>query len=175
MKKFATVAVALLLLISLVGCGTFSYNIKNYVNIADYTDGSIVYIDKAKVEDAVKDAIDELVDAYPEIKDKTSGKVEKDDTVYIYYEGTLVLFEGETTLKVGESGVKGFDDALKNAEFKNGKASFELKLADDFTIPSFAKKAEKEEDKKDETSEAAEAAETSKESTSTTSTSYFAG
>lgn len=168
MKKFATVAVALLLLISLVGCGTFSYNIKNYVNIADYTDGSIVYIDKAKVEDAVKDAIEELVDTYPEIKDKTSGKIEKDDTVYIYYAGTLILFEGETTLKVGESGVKGFDDALKKAEFKDGKASFELKLADDFTIPSFAKKADKEED------ETSEAAETSTEE-STTETSYFAG
>ena len=178
MKKILTVAVALLLLISMVGCGTFSYNINNYVKLADYKDGKVVFIDKAKVEDAVKDAIDQLVEAYPEIKDKTSGKVADGDTVYIYYEGTLVLFEGETTLKVGESGVKGFDEALKKAEFKDGVAEFTLKLADDFTIPAFAKKAEKEEDKEDKTSEAAEAAEaaeTSKEETKEEEVSYFAG
>lgn len=182
MKKILTVAVALLLLISMVGCGTFSYNINNYVKLADYKDGKVVFIDKAKVEDAVKDAIDELVEAYPEIKDKTSGKVADGDTVYIYYEGTLILFEGETTLKVGESGVKGFDEALKKAEFKDGVAEFTLKLADDFTIPAFAKKPAKEEDKKDESkeddkkaAEAAEAAETSKEETKKEEVSYFAG
>ncbi|MBP3322456.1 MAG: hypothetical protein J6M12_08875 [Clostridia bacterium] len=185
MKKILTVVVALLLLISMVGCGTFSYNINNYVKIADYTDGKIVFIDKTKVEEAVKDAVDELVEAYPEIKDKTTGEVKDGDTVYIYYEGTLILFEGETTLKVGESGVKGFDEALKKAEFnKKGELEFELKLADDFTIPAFAKKAEKEEDKKEESkeeakdekaAEAAETAEPSKEETKKEEVSYFAG
>ena len=182
MKKFLTVAVALLLLISMVGCGTFSYNINNYVKVADYKDGKIVFIDKDKVDKTVKDAIKELVETYPEIKDKTSGKVADGDTVYIYYAGTLILFEGETTLKVGESGVKGFDEALKKAEFKDGVAEFTLKLADDFTIPAFAKKPAKEEDKKDESkeddkkaAEAAEAAETSKEETKKEEVSYFAG
>ena len=183
MKKFLTVAVALLLLISMVGCGSFSYNINNYVKVADYKDGKIVFIDKAKVEKSVEDAIKELVEAYPDIEDKTEGTVADGDTVYIYYVGTLILFEGETTLKVGESGVKGFDEALKKAEFKNGVAEFELKLADDFTIPAFAKKPAKEEDKKEEDkkdeSKAAEAAETTgttSGSTSTsTTTSYFAG
>lgn len=182
MKKIAIAAVALLLLISMVGCGTFSYNINSYVKVADYNNGQVVFIDKAKVEKAVDEALKNLIDSYPEIKDKTSGEVKKDDTVYIYYEGTLVLFEGETTIKVDSDEVKavvGFNEALKKAEFKDGEASFEITLDKAFTVPAFAKKPAKEEDKKDETSKDAKA-DTSKEenktNTSTTSTpSYFAG
>jgi FKBP-type peptidyl-prolyl cis-trans isomerase (trigger factor) len=129
MKKIALAAVALLLLISMVGCGTFSYNIKSYVKVADYNNGDVVFVDKDKLDKAVKEAVDNLIDSYPEIKDKTEGTVAKDDTVYIYYEGTLILFEGETTIKVDSDEVKavvGFNEALKKAEFKDGKASFEL-------------------------------------------------
>ena len=50
MKKILTVAVALLLLISMVGCGTFSYNINNYVKLADYKDGKVVFIPQFSLE-----------------------------------------------------------------------------------------------------------------------------
>jgi trigger factor len=194
MKKIALAAVALLLLISMVGCGTFSYNIKSYVKVADYNNGDVVFVDKDKLDKAVKEAVDNLIDSYPEIKDKTEGTVAKDDTVYIYYEGTLILFEGETTIKVDSDEVKavvGFNEALKKAEFKDGKASFELTLDKAFTVPAFAKKVEapkeddtsKDDTSKDDAAKAAPAAEPSEEepskgssSSSTTSTpSYFAG
>lgn len=154
MKKFAIGAVALLLLLSLVGCGTFGYNINSYLTLADYNNKEVVFVDKAKLDKAVEEALENLIDSYPEIKDKTEGKVADGDTVYIYYEGTLVMFEGETTLKVGSDevkAVKGLNEALLKAEFdKDGVIEFDLNLDKDFTVPAFAKKAET--DKKDETS-----------------------
>ena len=83
MKKIALAAVALLLLISMVGCGTFGYNIKSYVKVADYNNGDVVFVDKDKLDKAVKEAVDNLIDSYPEIKDKTEGTIAKDDTVLL--------------------------------------------------------------------------------------------
>ncbi len=150
MKKIATALIAVVLVLTMVGCGTFSYNIKSYVDIGDYTDANVVYMSEKTITKNVEDAVKNLIENYKETKDLTEGTVAKDDTVYIYYEGTLVVFDGKWSMKVGQSGIVGFDDALKNATFTDGKAEFELTLDKDFTMPSFVTDAKKEEEKKDE-------------------------
>lgn len=159
MKKLLTALVAVVLLVSLVGCGTFSYNIKKYVNVGDYTDGKVVSVSQKSIDKAVEDALKSLRESYKGTKDKTEGTVAKDDTVYIYYEGTLVIFDGTVTIKVGSSGIKGFDEALKNATFKDGKAEFDLKLAEDFTVPEFVSKAIEEDSKSEESKTSGESEE----------------
>lgn len=146
MKKTMIAVLSALLALTLASCGTFGYNIKNYVDVADYGNASAVSVSKAAIDKKVTTAVNNLVDTYTETKDVKEGTIKDGNTVYIYYEGTLVLFEGDATIKVGESGVKGLDEALKAAEFKEGKAEFDLKLAEDFTMPAFTKKADESED-----------------------------
>ena len=157
MKRMMIAVTAALLALMLAGCGAFNYNIRSYVDIGDYTKADVASVSRSAIDKNVKKAVDTLVKDYQGVRDVTEGEIKDGQTVRIYYEGTLVLFEGKATIKVGQSGVKGLDDAIKAAEFKDGKAEFDLKLAEDFTMPAFTKKAddaEKTEDTSDTTASA---------------------
>ncbi len=166
MKKVLTALIAAVLLVSLVGCGTFGYNIKSYVKMGDYTDANTVFVSQKDIDDTVADALKSLRENYKGTRDVTEGTVEKDHTVYIYYEGTLVIFDGTTTITVGSSGIAGFDEALKNAAFTDGKAEFDLTLADDFTIPEFVSNAIKEDSNNDASPDSKESEESKETKTS---------
>ena len=132
MKKIAIVLTSVLLLLALVGCGTFSYNIRSYVDVADVKD---VTIKRADVDKEIEDSVKDLLSSYKGEDDITEGTVESGNTVYIYYSGTAQVFSGLYSFKVGESGFGGLDDALKDVEFKDGSATFDVKLPADFTFP----------------------------------------
>lgn len=132
MKKSAIVFISVLLLLALVGCGTFSYDIRNYVDVADVKNVSIKQSD---IDSKVNDSVKNLLSSYKGEDEVSTGTVEKGHTAYIYYKGTLTVFDGLYSFKVGESGFKGLDEALKDAEFKDGVATVEFTLPSDFTFP----------------------------------------
>ena len=166
-KRIFVAMIAALMALCLVSCGTFSYNIKSYVNVGDYTDGSKVNVSQSLINKMVDKAVEDLIKNYPSTDDVTDGKIEEDMTVYIYYEGTLVIFDGEVALTLVEGGIEGFKEAYEKAEVKDGVAEFTLKLAKDFVMPDFVAEAikdreEKEKDKDDESKSEESKAEESK-------------
>ncbi len=164
MKKFIAALLAVLMLLGLCACSGFN-NVSSYVNMADYKDGSVIFITNKDVTEKVDDALKSLLEAYPGIRDITTGTIVYDSnkdlpddfisgsyTVYIYYTSTLEMLNDTIKIKLGESGVTGFDEALKAAEFKDGVAEFKLPLGD-VTASSFEDAFKAIEDEEDETSE----------------------
>lgn len=132
MKKLAIVLISVLLLLSLVGCGTFSYNIRNYVDIPDV---SSISVKQSKIDDQFSESLKNLLSSYKAEDEITTGTVEEGNTTYIYYKGTATVFNGLYSFNVGENAFKGLDEAVKNAEFKDGVAVFDVTLPEDFTVP----------------------------------------
>ena len=141
MKKLAIVFVSALLLLTLVGCGTFSYNIRSYVDVAD---PATVTIKQADVDSKVKESVESLLSNYKGEDDVTTGTVEEGMTAYIFFKGVATLYEGPFSFKMGDNAFKGLDEALKDVEFKDGKAEVTFKLAEDFTFPTEIAKAMKD-------------------------------
>lgn len=135
MKRCALVLVAVFLLLStLVGCGTFSYDITNYVEMGDYKN---LTLKSADIDKKLQEETDSLLDSYKGETVLTEGTVEKGNTVYIYYAGTVFLYKGKYKFTVGQSDFKGLDEALKDVEFKDGVATVTVTMAEDFQMPTF--------------------------------------
>ena len=135
MKRCALVLVAVLLLLStLVGCGTFSYDITDYVEMGDYKN---LTLKSADIDKKLQEETDSLLDAYKGETILTEGTVEKGNTVYIYYAGTVFLYKGNYKFTVGKSDFAGLDEALKEVEFKDGVATVTVTMAKNFKMPAF--------------------------------------
>lgn len=135
MKRCALVLVAVLLLLStLVGCGTFSYDITDYVEMGDYKN---LTLKSADIDKKLQEETDSLLDTYKGETILTEGTVEKGNTVYIYYAGTVFLYKGNYKFTVGKSDFAGLDEALKEVEFKDGVATVTVTMAEDFKMPAF--------------------------------------
>ena len=133
MKKLAIAAVSVILLLALVGCGSFSYNIRKYVDIPEY---DTITVKKTKIESEVKSTIESALSSYLKAKEPlTEGTVKDGDVTYINYKGTLVLYDGLFAIKYGEDSIKGLDEALKDKVFENGKLTVDVKLPAGFTFP----------------------------------------
>lgn len=119
----------------------FDFDIERYLTLPDVSGFSVK---KSEVAEKVEENYAQLLDNFPEVKEKTEGTVETGDTVYIYYAGTLIPYNGEYSLTVGESDFAGLDAALENAEFRNGEAVLEVTLPDEFTLPEILSGAPEE-------------------------------
>ena len=141
MKRCALVLVAVLLLLStLVGCGTFSYDITDYVEMGDYKN---LTLKSADIDKKLQEETDSLLDAYKGETILTEGTVEKGNTVYIYYAGTVFLYKGNYKFTVGKSDFAGLDEALKEVEFKDGVATVTVTMAKNFKMPAFVSDCER--------------------------------
>ena len=152
MKKIVIVAVSLILvfvlgLTSILGAylllnkedGVTFKNVHRYVTLPDYTDPAFA-VSAEELALRVAEQKERLLSSHLCGTPKTEGVVSEGDRVYIYYKGTLVLFDGEVSLKVGSEELKavsGFEKALKKAKFQNGKARFDLTTPQDFSYPAF--------------------------------------
>lgn len=152
MKKIVIVAISLVLVFvlgmtAILGAylllnkedGATFKNVHRYVTLPDYTDPAFA-VSAEELALRVAEQKERLLSSHLCSTPKTEGVVSEGDRVYIYYKGTLVLFDGEVSLKVGSEELKavsGFEKALKKAEFQNGKARFNLTTPRDFSYPAF--------------------------------------
>ena len=110
MKKLAIVVTSVLLLLALVGCGTFSYDIRKYVEIlADYATNLV--ISKTDVDKQVNDSRSNLLESYKGEEEIKSGVVGDGMTTYIYYKGVATLFDGLFSFEMGKDTFTGLDAA----------------------------------------------------------------
>ena len=118
MKKRALSALAVLLvcLTVLAGCGSYNYNLSEYVTLGQYEGLSVA---TAAIEAELSSAIDSLISSNTTTNNVTDRAVKDGDTVTIDYAGTMdgVAFEGGTAsdqqLVIGSgSYIKGFESGL---------------------------------------------------------------
>ena len=110
----------------------FDFDIEEYLVLPDV---SRLSVKRSEVAEKVEENYTQLLDNFPEIREKTEGTVETGDTVYIYYAGTLIPYDGDYSFTVGQCDFAGLDKALENTEFLDGEAVLKVTLPEEFTLP----------------------------------------
>ena len=116
----------------------FDFDVTQYVKIPDVRSYTLK---KEDVDAEAESYAEELAENNPVVSAKTEGTVEKDDITEIYYQGILIVYDGDVDLTVGETGIAGLDDEMERNPPAGGTADYELALPEDFALPEFMKRS----------------------------------
>lgn len=128
MMKYRRVLCALLSGLLLAGalcsCGKkpFRYDLDDYAVFADHR---ALTLESAVIEERLQSDVQSLLDNYKDVCEKTSGELQEGDEVRLFFEGTVILFDGDCLFAVGSGMAPELDEELTAHGLVGGRLTVE--------------------------------------------------